>query len=36
LHQLAAKGKDGERAINAVGLEAGPALRALLNQGMAG
>ncbi|UNV89519.1 MULTISPECIES: phage tail tape measure protein [unclassified Comamonas] len=34
LHQLAAKGQDGERAINAVGLEAGPALRALLNQGM--
>lgn len=34
LHQLAAKGKDGERAINAVGMEAGPALRALLNQGM--
>ncbi|MPS93365.1 MAG: phage tail tape measure protein [Comamonas sp.] len=34
LHQLAGKGKDGERAINAVGLEAGPALRALLNQGM--
>ncbi|MDR0216736.1 MAG: phage tail tape measure protein [Comamonas sp.] len=34
LHQLAAKGKDGERAINAVGQEAGPALRALLNQGM--
>lgn len=34
LHQLAAQGKDGERAINAVGLEAGPALRALLNQGM--
>lgn len=34
LHQLADKGKDGERAINAVGLEAGPALRALLNQGM--
>lgn len=34
LHRLAAKGKDGERAINAVGLEAGPALRALLNQGM--
>lgn len=34
LHQLAAKGKDGERAINAVGLESGPALRALLNQGM--
>lgn len=34
LHQLAAKGKEGERAINAVGLEAGPALRALLNQGM--
>lgn len=34
LHQLAAKGKEGERAINAVGLESGPALRALLNQGM--
>lgn len=34
LHQLAAKGKDGEKAINAIGLEAGPALRALLNQGM--
>lgn len=34
LHQLAAKGKDGEKAINAVGLESGPALRALLNQGM--
>ncbi len=34
LHQLAAKGKDGERAINAMGLEAGPALRSLLNQGM--
>ena len=34
LHQLAAKGKEGEKAINAVGLEAGPALRALLNQGM--
>lgn len=34
LRQLAAKGKDGEKAINAIGLEAGPALRALLNQGM--
>ncbi|MCO5338255.1 phage tail tape measure protein [Delftia tsuruhatensis] len=34
LHQLAAKGPEGARAINAVGLEAGPALRALLNQGM--
>lgn len=34
LHQLAARGPEGERAINAVGLEAGPALRALLNQGM--
>lgn len=34
LRELAAKGKDGEKAINAIGLEAGPALRALLNQGM--
>ena len=34
LRQLAAKGKDGEKAITAIGLEAGPALRALLNQGM--
>ena len=34
LRQLAASGPAGERAINAVGLEAGPALRALLNQGM--
>jgi TP901 family phage tail tape measure protein len=34
LHELAAKGPEGARAINAVGLEAGPALRALLNQGM--
>jgi len=34
LHQLAAAGSTGERAILAVGTEAGPALRALLNQGM--
>lgn len=34
LHQLAAKGPAGARAINAIGMEAGPALRALLNQGM--
>lgn len=34
LHQLAAAGPRGSEAINAVGLEAGPALRALLNQGM--
>ncbi len=34
LRQLAAKGPAGAKAINAVGLEAGPALRALLNQGM--
>lgn len=34
LRQLAAAGPDGQRAINAVGQEAGPALRALLNQGM--
>lgn len=34
LRLLAASGPKGERAINAVGLEAGPALRALLNQGM--
>lgn len=34
LRQLAASGPAGEKAINAVGLEAGPALRALLNQGM--
>lgn len=34
LHQLAAAGPAGERAINAIGQEAGPALRALLNQGM--
>ncbi len=34
LHQLAASGPAGKDAINAVGLEAGPALRALLNQGM--
>jgi TP901 family phage tail tape measure protein len=34
LHQLAAAGPQGERAIAAVGQEAGPALRALLNQGV--
>lgn len=34
LHQLAAAGPAGSKAINAVGQEAGPALRALLNQGM--
>lgn len=34
LHQLAAAGPAGERAINAVGQEAGPALRSLLNLGM--
>lgn len=34
LRQLAAAGPVGSKAINAVGLEAGPALRALLNQGM--
>lgn len=34
LHQLAAAGTAGSKAINAVGTEAGPALRALLNQGM--
>lgn len=34
LRQLAAAGPRGSEAINAVGLEAGPALRALLNQGM--
>lgn len=34
LHQLAAAGPAGSKAINAVGMEAGPALRALLNQGM--
>lgn len=34
LHQLAAAGPAGSKAINAVGTEAGPALRALLNQGM--
>lgn len=34
LRQLAAAGPDGQRAINAVGQEAGPALRALLNQGI--
>ena len=34
LHQLAVAGPAGSKAINAVGQEAGPALRALLNQGM--
>lgn len=34
LHQLAKSGPAGERAIAAVGQEAGPALRALLNQGI--
>ena len=34
LHQLAAAGPAGQKAILAVGTEAGPALRALLNQGM--
>jgi TP901 family phage tail tape measure protein len=34
LHQLAKAGPTGAKAINAVGQEAGPALRALLNQGM--
>ena len=34
LRQLAASSARGERAINAIGQEAGPALRALLNQGM--
>lgn len=34
LHELAAAGPAGQKAILAVGTEAGPALRALLNQGM--
>ncbi len=34
LRQLAAAGPAGQKAINAVGQEAGPALRALLNQGI--
>ncbi|WP_018991301.1 phage tail tape measure protein [Aromatoleum toluclasticum] len=34
LRQLAASGPAGSKAINAVGQEAGPALRALLNQGI--
>jgi TP901 family phage tail tape measure protein len=34
LHQLAAAGPAGQKAILAVGTEAGPALRALLGQGM--
>lgn len=34
LHQLAAAGPAGAKAINAVGLESGPALRAMLNLGV--
>lgn len=34
LHQLAGAGAKGEKAILAIGLNAGPGLRALLNQGM--
>lgn len=34
LHQLAAAGPAGQKAILAVGIEAGPALRSLLNQGI--
>lgn len=34
LRQLASKGPDAQRAILAVGTEAGPALRSLLNQGI--
>lgn len=34
LRQLAGSGKQGEKAILAVGLEAGPALRGMLNQGI--
>ncbi len=34
LYQLAAAGPAGSKAINSVGTEAGPALRALLNQGV--
>lgn len=34
LHQLAASGDKGSKAILAVGTEAGPALRSLINQGM--
>jgi TP901 family phage tail tape measure protein len=34
IRQLAASGPAGEKAINAVGMEAGPGLRALINQGM--
>lgn len=34
LHELAASGARGSKAINAVGLEAGPALKAALNRGM--
>ncbi|MDH0371822.1 phage tail tape measure protein [Comamonas aquatica] len=34
IRQLAASGPAGEKAINAVGMEAGPGLRAMINQGM--
>ena len=34
IHQLAAAGPRGEAAINALGLEAGPAMKALLGQGI--
>lgn len=34
IRQLAEKGADGEKAINALGLEAGPALKALISQGV--
>ncbi len=34
IRQLAASGAAGEKAINAVGMEAGPGLRAMINQGM--
>lgn len=34
LRQLVVSGKDGEKAIIAVGTEAGPALRGLINQGL--
>lgn len=34
IRQLAEKGKGGEKAINALGLEAGPALKALIGQGV--
>ena len=34
IHQLAAAGPKGEAAINALGMEAGPAMKALLGQGI--